>query len=67
MDKHTPKLEVVTGTPFVVFCQHCKMRVGAGDGFDTLADLNGTPWIAYYDRKCAPYAELYPNTKRSVA
>lgn len=58
---HTPRLEKVTGTAFSVKCRHCGALVGAGNGFDTVADLDGEPWTAYFHAECAARAGEYDN------
>lgn len=61
---HRPRLQRVTGQPFSVACRHCGASIGAGDGYNTVADLEGEPWRAYFhgqgEHNCAAHAGDYP-------
>ncbi len=61
---HEPRLQLVTGQPFYVKCRHCGGGCNAGDGGQTVADLNGEPWTAYFHRDdlhdCYTHAGEYP-------
>ena len=64
MQNHEPKLQTVTGTNFSIKCRHCGGLTAAGNGCETVADLNGEPWLAYFhgdsSHDCHQHAGEYP-------
>ena len=47
------RLKMVTGPRFYAACLACGEKVLAGDGQNTVADLDGEAYKAYYCERCA--------------